>query len=168
MRVMILGNAGSGKSTLARRLQSTFGWSLLNLDGLWHADDYSVAAKQRLIAAQHNFMADKRSWIIDGNYASMMAERLAQADLIVVCQVSRVTAVLRVLRRSWRFHRDPASRPEMPADFVEHLDRDYWDFIKYVWSYQSPVLGALRPDQQVVVVRTRREKQALVHRLQRD
>lgn len=168
MRVMIIGNAGSGKSTLAQQLQSTFGWSLLNLDGLWHADDYSAAAKQRLITAQHNFMINKRSWIIDGNYASVMAERLAQADLIVVCQVSRLIAVLRVLRRSWRFHRNPASRPEMPADFVEHLDRDYWDFIKYVWNYQSPVLGELRPNQHVVVVRTRREKQALVRQLQRD
>lgn len=165
MRVMIIGNAGSGKSTLAQQMANALNWPLLQLDTLWHADDYSAAAKARFIAAQHQFMLHNSNWIIDGNYASTVAERQEQANLIIVCRVARLVAVARVLRRSWRFHRDAASRPEMPANFTEHLDRDYWDFIKYVWHYQQPQLDVLRPGQRLVVVRNQREKRALLQRL---
>ncbi|WP_164511991.1 isopentenyl transferase family protein [Lacticaseibacillus daqingensis] len=172
MRIMLIGNAGTGKSTFARAVAAQTGWPLLALDRVWHTMDYSHAAKLKFAQTQRQFMAAHADWLIDGNYGGTMALRLAQADLVVVMTCPRVVALLRVVRRSLMFRRDPRSRPDMAPGFVEHFDADYWAFLRYVWAYPvryratiAPKLRTMRSNQRVVVVRTRRQKQALLRAL---
>ncbi|WP_179393793.1 topology modulation protein [Lacticaseibacillus absianus] len=168
MKVILIGNAGTGKSTLARRLRATTGWPLLSLDRIWHAMDYSHVAKLKFAQAQRAFMAAHSDWLIDGNYGSTLPLRLAEADLVVWVQCPRLLAIARVLRRSWRFRRDPTTRPDMAPGFTERLDREYWAFLRYVWAYDRRAQTQIVPllaGHRVVVVRTARQKRALLRKI---
>ncbi|WP_461227348.1 P-loop NTPase family protein [Lacticaseibacillus suihuaensis] len=174
MRIMLIGNAGTGKSTFARRLTATTGWPLLSLDTVWHTMDYGHVAKLKFAQAQRAFMAANRDWIIDGNYGGTMPLRLEQADAIVLLTAPRVVSIARVIRRSLAFRRDPSTRPDMAPGFVEHLDRDYLDFLCYVWDYNArfgqniaPLLAARRPNQRLWVAHNAREKAAVLAALTR-
>lgn len=143
MKVMLIGGPGGGKSTLAAALHRGTGWPLLTLDQVWHATDYSAAAKRQFIATQCAFMAKHPNWLIDGNYTSTLPLRLAQADLVVWVRVAAPVAVLRVIQRSLRFRRDPSTRPDMAPGFQEHFDADYLAFLKYTATFRSAKAPAL-------------------------
>ncbi|WP_407891597.1 AAA family ATPase [Lacticaseibacillus sp. N501-2] len=174
MKLLLIGRPGAGKSTLASAIAQQTGWPILALDQLWHADDYSAQAKQRFIAQQQAFMAAHEDWLIDGNYASTLKQRVPQADVIVWVRCNALVALVRILRRSWRFAKDPSSRPEMPANFVEHWNREYVQFLWYVLRFSQvekrclqPVLAQLRETQRLVIVRTRKQKKQLLATLSR-
>lgn len=162
MKIMLIGNAGTGKSTLARWLAAQTGYPVMYLDQIWHATDYSAAAKRWFIQQQKKFMTVHSDWIIDGNYSGSMAVRLAEADLVIWLQVSRVRSIIRVIRRSLRYRRDKNSRPDMAAEFTEHFDKDYWDFLLFIWHYDGDklrkALAAQKSAPSVVVLRGTRAK----------
>ena len=93
MKVVLIGNSGTGKSTLARQITANTGWPLLALDRLWHATDYSAAAKIQFQTAQTTFMATHADWVIDGNYTDTLPARIAQADCIIWLRTPRVVAI---------------------------------------------------------------------------
>ena len=64
-----------------------------------------------------------------------MPDRMKQADLIIWLQVSRMTAIKRVIQRSLRQKWWHQSRIDMAENFSEHFDREYWQFLKFVWDY---------------------------------
>lgn len=175
MKVLVIGRSGAGKSTLCRKLAAQTSWPLLALDRLWHASDYSAQAKVAFVAAQREFMATHTDWLIDGNYTSTLELRLAQAELVVWVRCSALTALRRVLWRSWRFAKDPSTRPDMAPGFRERFDREYLAFLWYVVSFSRreqrelrPMLAQLRADQQLVVVRTNRQKQRVIAQLAKE
>lgn len=169
MKMMVIGSPGAGKTTLIQKIIAQTGWPLLSLDHEWHQSDYSDEAKIKFRQMQQRFMASHDDWVIDGNYAGSMDLRLAQADTILWLQVPRVVAIYRILKRSWRFKHDRNTRPEMPAEFIEHFDQDYREFLSYVWHFKRdkvPELrrqfAKLRPDQQLIVVRNAKDKQRIL------
>ncbi|ERL65121.1 hypothetical protein [Schleiferilactobacillus shenzhenensis] len=141
---------------------------MLHLDRLWHKADYSPEAKQWFIQQQRDFMAAHDNWIIDGNYGGTMPLRLAEADLVLWLQVNRVQAIIRVVRRSLRYHWDKASRPDMAAGFTEHWNRDYWNFLAFVWHYDDKkwqkVLAQRPAGTRLVVLRGKRAKRTFMDR----
>lgn len=167
--MMVIGSPGAGKTTLIQKIVVQTGWPLLSLDHEWHQSDYSDAAKIKFRQTQQRFMAEHDDWVIDGNYTGSMDLRLAQADTILWLQVPRLVAIYRILKRSWRFKYDRRTRPDMPANFVEHFDQDYREFLSFVWHFKREnvpelrrQLASLRPDQQLIVVRNVKDKQRLL------
>ncbi|WP_125766321.1 AAA family ATPase [Lapidilactobacillus wuchangensis] len=135
MKIALIGSPGSGKSTFAKALAKQTNWPVLSLDYYWHQMDYSDAARAKLLQIQTDFMAQHDNWVIDGNYSQTMAPRMAQADLTIWFQVSRTVAIKRVIGRSLQVRHNGHNRPEMAPNFEEHFDRDYWDFLKFIWHY---------------------------------
>lgn len=172
MKIMVIGNAGTGKSTFTRMLAKETGYPVLALDQVWHAMDYSAAAKVQLAQVQSDFMATNVDWIIDGNYSGTMPVRLAQADVVVLLKCPRVVSIARVIRRSLRFRRDPATRPDMNPEFKEHFDRDYLDFMFFIWGYPrrfkqhtAPLLQEFHGRYGIMTARNQRQKAARMRQL---
>lgn len=169
MKILIIGRSGSGKSTLATQLAEVLELPLLHLDTLWHTTDYSAEARSWFSAQQRHFM-DKESWIIDGNYRQTLPLRLAQADTIIWLQVPKIVAIFRVIRRSLRFARNRASRQEMPSEFHETLDREYFAFLHFVWQHDDQALATQiqankQPQATLTILRTQRQKRVYLSRV---
>ncbi|SCE63874.1 adenylate kinase [Micromonospora mirobrigensis] len=130
-RILIVGSAGAGKSTLAREVAGRLDLPLVHLDrhywrpGWIPADDADFRTQVAALAA-------RPSWVMDGNYASTLDLRLPRADLLVLCDPSRLVCLARVLRRRW-VHR-ATSRPDLPAGCPEQIDLG---FLRYVWRYPA-------------------------------
>lgn len=137
MKVLLIGSPGAGKSTLALQLAEELQLPILHLDKLWHATDYSAAARERFRQEIEAFMASHDSWLIDGNYANRLPQRLAQADHVIWLDYSRWLCCYRVIKRSLLTRLFRAKRPDMAEQFKECFDREYLDFLQFVWSFQK-------------------------------
>ena len=169
MKIIVIGNKGSGKSTLAKKIRDVTQLPLLQLDSLWHSTDYSEKAEQWFIDQQRLFMK-QNEWIIEGNYKGSLRQRIANADLIVCLRVAKITAVFRVIRRSIRFRKNRKYRSEMPDSFSEHFDKEYLEFLKSLWVYDSDFVFNLIQKYKsnsckVIVIKTAKEKRILLSQL---
>ncbi|KRN30226.1 DNA topology modulation protein [Liquorilactobacillus mali] len=169
MKIIIIGNCGSGKSTLAKKIAAKLSYPLLQLDSLWHQTDYSPKAKKWFVEKQTSFM-EQKNWIIEGNYRSTIDLRLKQADLIIWLKINKFKAVWRVIKRSILFRLNKKTRPEMPARFKEHFDREYWEFLKFVVSYDEKQMSELilansTKQSHLLIIRGRKGKGQLMNYL---
>lgn len=169
MHIIVVGNSGTGKSTLSKKIARITDYPLLHLDSLWHTTDYSDDAKQWFDQQQVLFM-NQKNWIIDGNYSRTMDIRIPQADIIILLRVSKIKSLCRVLKRSLLWRIDKRSRDDMPEQFNEHLDSDYFEFLKMIFSYDGDrLLGLIekyqKPDTQLLVITNNRAKRRLLKSL---
>lgn len=167
MKILIIGISGAGKSTLARKLAEKINCPLLHLDQIWHQTDYSEDAQKELIAQVESFMTSNDSWIIDGNYGGSLPSRLKEADKVIWLQNGRLSSIWRVIRRSLNFRKDRTSRPEMPDQFTEKFDKDYLEFLKFVWDF--PKESQVRIEKslenytgEVIILKSQKEKEAFL------
>lgn len=172
LKLMIIGSPGSGKSTFARRLAEQLDYPIFYLDRYWHQTDYSEAAKQRFIHEQQTFLQSHLDCIIDGNYVGSMAIRMQGSDVILWLQVSRWSAVWRVIKRSIATRCFHETRPDMAPSFREHFDWEYLKFLKFVWDYPRANRQEIpRIHQQVasgkplLIIRNDTEKEAFLTKL---
>ena len=139
MKVLLIGSPGAGKPTLALQLAEELQLPILHLDKLWHATDYSAAAREGFRQEIEAFMASHDSWLIDGNYANRLPQRLAQADHVIWLDYSRWLCLYRVLLRSFQARFLGKKRPDMAEQFRERFDKDYLDFLQFVWTFPQRV-----------------------------
>lgn len=127
MKIAILGYSGSGKSTLAAYLGKQYGISYLHLDQVQFTDNWQTRPETVAKEIVEDFMG-KPDWIIDGNYTRYyQAERLKQADQIVLLLFPRYAALWRIFKRIVRYH--GKSRPDMAANSPEHFS---WEFFWWI------------------------------------
>ena len=81
-KVIVIGCPGSGKSSFARALRQKTGIPLYYLDRMyWNADRTTV--EKSLFYARLSAVLEEDAWIIDGNYASTMQQRIQACDTII-------------------------------------------------------------------------------------
>lgn len=172
MNYLIMGNSGSGKSTFARKLQQVTGASLLPLDFLWHQTDYSEEAQIWFQAEQEKFIRTNENWIVDGNYLGTSDLRFQHADILILLKVPRLLSLFRVISRSIKRKSNPASRPDMPKTFQEKFDREYLDFLLYIWRFpnnQAVRLEQILQEQpnelQVIILKSKRDQKIFFQKL---
>lgn len=143
-RVLILGNAGSGKSTLARRIGASAGLPVIHLDQEYWQPGWQTPEPD-VFAARVAELAARPRWVMDGNYGSTLAPRLARADTVIFLDAPTWTCLRRVLRRHVRGW--GRVRADMAPGCPERLD---WAFLAYVWRFrrerQDGLLKTLRDD----------------------
>lgn len=147
-RVLVLGRGGAGKSAFARRLGALSGIPVVELDkvfwgpGLVGTPGPEWAEKQRELVA-----AD--AWILDGDLGpyDVLGVRLAEADTVVLLNLSLVRCAWRAVRRS----------------------RERWDFwvwlISYRWRHLPPLRRAIAESEaELVELRTPRAVERFLSR----
>ena len=157
-RVLLIGSGGAGKSTLAARLAERTGLPLIHLDAHFWKPGWVESPRDEWAETVRRLTAGER-WIMDGNYGGTMDQRLAACDTAIFLDLPRIVCATRVVRRWLRYR--GRSRPDMPAGCDE---RASLAFLRWIWSYPAtrrPAvlerLAALRPDQRVVILRSRAE-----------
>ncbi|MBM3104439.1 AAA family ATPase [Pseudomonas sp. V1] len=142
-RIVILGNSGSGKSTLARALAKRLGVPVVHLDRLFWEPGWTEPDAQAFRARVTTAVAAD-AWICEGNYARRTFDlRLPRAQLVIWLDTPRLTCLARVAMRS------ALNRPraDMPVGCSEKLDREFLNFLKYVWRFDRdyrPSIEAVR------------------------
>ena len=99
MKIAIMGFSGSGKSTLAKQLSELYGIPLLSLDCVNFRENWAERDRDECKKMVNTFMQNE-SWVIDGNYREMLqAERLEQADKIIILQYNRFVCMKGAFKR---------------------------------------------------------------------
>jgi adenylate kinase family enzyme len=131
-RIAVVGASGAGKSRLATRLADAAGLPLIHLDRLAWRSGW-VETDRAEVLREHRRVLTEPAWVIDGNYTNVdKADRMAHADLVLVLEPSRLTAMARVLGR-WLRHYGEA-RPDMAPGCEERLDLG---FLWFVWRWHD-------------------------------
>lgn len=130
-RIAIVGSPGAGKSTLARALAARTGLPLVHLDQLHWQPGWTEPEEDEWQARVAAAAAGER-WIIDGNYGSTFAPRLARADLVLWLDMPTSLCLWRVTARAVRGWGQV--RPDMAAGCPEQLDPA---FLLYVARFRA-------------------------------
>lgn len=140
-RIMIVGAPGSGKSTLARALGARTGLPVRHIDRIHYASGWverPPEEKARLAADLH---AQER-WIIEGGLSSTWPDRVARADVLIWLDVPWLVRMTRVLRRTFRYL--GTTRPDLPDDCPERLNRQSLEFWAYIWRTRRTSRAKMR------------------------
>lgn len=127
MKVAILGYSGSGKSTLAKYISEKQQIPCLHLDTVQFMENWQIRSDEDAKAVVKEYLKQK-NWVIDGNYTRYyQAERLADANQIILLLFPRRQALFRVVKRYFTYR--GKTRPDMAAGCEEKID---WAFFWWV------------------------------------
>lgn len=99
-RIAVVGNSGSGKTALAAKIAVRLGCPHIELDAIHHRENWTPIERDemRRIVAGH---LEDDSWVIDGNYASLVQDLVfAAADTVAWLDLPRRVVMLSVTRRT--------------------------------------------------------------------
>lgn len=140
-RVLILGCPASGKSTFARALAVSTGLPVVHLDRLYWRANWIEAAEEEFHAQLAAELA-KDVWIMDGNYSSTIAPRLALADTAIFLDFPRWLCLWRAVRRV--ILGQGRGRPDMAPACRERFDPSFFYFLwKFHETYRPKLVSEL-------------------------
>ena len=152
-KIIVIGCPGSGKSTFARALHSKTGISLYYLDMMnWNADKTTVekCVFQKRLAE----VLSLDSWIIDGNYASTMEQRIKACDTVFFLDYPTEVCLEGIRQRFGK------PREDMPWIETEE-DAEFMEFIKNYKNLQRPkvmeLLDKYKDGRKIVIFKHRKE-----------
>ncbi len=154
-RIAIIGCGGSGKSHLARALGVARAIPVIHLDTLYYDHQWNPLATDRFAELQHQLAAQPQ-WVIEGNYASTLAIRLAAADTVVFLDLPAWVCLWGILQRRLEHGRGQHHT-------IGVYDRITWSFIRYVLSYRR----SMRPRVQRLLAEHARHADLVVLRSRR-
>lgn len=129
-KILVIGSPGSGKSTLSRQLAQRLGISCIHLDQLWWKDKWVNVSREEFDALLQAEL-ERESWIIDGNFNRTLPHRLQYADTVIWLDFHTTVCLWRV------WHRRGKTRPDMPQNCVEKLNRDFVQFLVYICKFKK-------------------------------
>jgi adenylate kinase family enzyme len=135
-KIAICGCGGSGKSVLARELGRRLNLPVTHLDVLFY-DEHWNPLDQETFADQQRKLVAQPQWVIDGNYASTMPIRLAEADRVIFLDLPAVTCLWGILQRRQRYRGG-----QHDAEGV--YDRITWGFVRYILGYRRKMRPKVR------------------------
>lgn len=130
-RVAIIGGPGSGKSTLGIQLSQLLGRQVVHLDAHIWQPNWTLPSKQA-VADIHQSLILSDSWIIEGTWRSLIADRAERATCIIWLDYSTWVCLSSVLGRSIRGK--GKHRVDMAEGCTEKIDLSFY---RYTASYRK-------------------------------
>jgi len=170
MKIAVTGYSGAGKSTLAQKLGTLFQADVLHLDTVQFLPGWEVRPEADKVKIVEEFLDTHDSWVIDGNYSSLLHERrMEEADLIIMLLFNRFSCLYRVTRRYIKYRN--MTRPDMGEGCNEKLD---WEFVRWIlcdqrkkWSRNGSAQVQDKYKEKVIVVKNQRQWDACLEKLSR-
>lgn len=161
-KIIVAGvSAGAGKSTFAKNLSDRLDIPVHHLDSFyWKAgwverDPLEFREKQQQLVAGD-------TWIIEGNYASTMDIRLAEADTFIYLELPLRVCIYRVLKRWIQNYGE--TRPDMAEGCAEKMDKEFLKFIITTYAARKRTMRqraidfqASGPDRKSVILQTQKQ-----------
>lgn len=137
-RVLVIGCPGAGKSTFVRRLRDVTGQPLYYLDMMWHKPDRTTVTREQFDARLQSILK-RDAWIIDGNYARTLPQRLEYCDTVFFLDFPTDICVAGAEQRIG------VKREDMP--WVEHeFEEKFRQYIAEFSTRQRPQIIAALED----------------------
>ena len=160
-KIIVIGCPGSGKSTFAKVLHKASGIPLFHLDMMFWNPDKTTVEKSVFLERLSNVI-EKDEWIIDGNYASTMEQRIKACDTVIFLDYPTELCLDGVRERRGKARSDmPWTEKEEDAEFIE--------FIKNYNSQNRPQVMALLhkySDKNIFVFKNREEADEFLSEIQ--
>ena len=128
-RVLVIGSGGSGKTTFATRLGELLNLEVYHLDQFFWRPGWVKPAPDEWLKFVTD-LAERDSWIMDGNYSGTLDVRIQKCDTIIFLDLSRWLCLWRITTRAFRYRN--GQRPDMAEGCPEKLD---FEFVEWVWNY---------------------------------
>ena len=120
-RIIVIGCPGSGKSTFSRALSARTGTPLYHLDMMYWNEDKTTVDRSVFLERLAKVM-EKDEWIIDGNYASTMEERMLMCDTVFFLDYPLEVCLDGIESRMGKTRSDmPWIESEPDAEFIEYI-----------------------------------------------
>jgi len=154
-QISVIGCPGAGKSTFSRELAKITGLPLVHLDMMYHDQSHQYATDKESWRARVLIEAEKKQWIIDGNYKSTFDIRLPESDTIIYLDYPTYLSIWRAIKRRVQFRK--LGRADMPATWKEQLR---WDFFVFILKFNYSIAPRIRQllksysDKDVVILRS--------------
>lgn len=168
-KIIIIGSGGAGKSTLARRLSDITGIQIFHLDKLFWQPGWVSITREELTDKLKEIMPID-CWIIDGNYSSTMEMRMEAADTIIYLDYHAIVSLWGIFKR--RIIYSGKRRPDITEGCNEKVD---WEFFYWVLTFRRrnrkkllAMLDKYSENRKVLILRSRREADNLVNKLQKE
>ena len=129
-KVIVIGCPGSGKSTFSKALHKLTGIPLFHLDMLYWNEDKTTVDRS-VFLERLDLVLQQSQWIIDGNYASTMEQRMAACDTVIFLDYPTEDCLKGV--------RDRLGTPRSDLPWTEtEADLEFERFIKEYNSQSRP------------------------------
>lgn len=100
-RVVVQGPTGSGKTTLAKSLATSLGYPYLELDSVFHQENWTPLDVDAFRDVVSTF-AEQPQWVSDGNYGVVLDLLWRRADVIVFIDLPKWQVMTRIVKRTLR------------------------------------------------------------------
>lgn len=126
-RIAVIGSPGGGKSWLSTRLAERLRLPLRHIDLLFWQPGW-VKTPDLEYRRGHAAWVEEDEWLIDGNYSSTMAVRMARAEAVVWLDLPTWRCVSGIMRRWWI----DKARANTPEGCSDHFDAAFlWYTLKF-------------------------------------
>lgn len=161
-KIIVCGvSAGAGKSTFARKLGEKLEMPVHHLDSYYWKAGWLEREKEEFRDKQRQLVKED-TWIIEGNYASSMEIRLAEADTFIYLELPLRVCLYRALKR-WVLNYGK-TRPDMAEGCPEKMDKEFLKFIVTTYADRKIEMRqrgkdfiARGPDHQSVILQTQKQ-----------
>ena len=116
-RIVIVGPSNAGKSTLAASIAQKLSLQVVHLDQLRHLPNTNwLVRPDEEFAGLHDAAIMNESWVMEGNYSSLLPQRLDRATGVILLTSNIWLRYIRYLKRTFDNNRARAGHLEGSQD----------------------------------------------------